>query len=129
MLFLDSDIHFPPQPPFFRSPISILLEQDKDIIGADYNFRQLPAKSTVIPLTEKNETEPYKVNALGTGFLLIRLSVFEKIPEPWFQFMRDQHGEMVNGEDTFFCQAAIKAGFDVWCDPLVKIKHLGEYEY
>lgn len=125
ILFVDDDMYFASNR---ENPIESLLSHDKDIVGADYNFRKLPLQSTVHPLDENDpKTDLFKCKALGTGFLLIKLSVFDKIPEPWFQFGRDAMGELVYGEDTYFCQQAIKAGFDVWCDPDVKVSHVGEY--
>lgn len=132
MLFLDYDMYFPPirDGKAFISPIARLLSRNKDIIGAPYNFRSLPAKSTASPLSElSDKTQPYKCNVVATGFLLIKLSVFEKIQKPYFNFGRNEKAELVYGEDTWFCQQAIKAGFDVWADPTLKVQHIGEYLY
>lgn len=136
MLFLDHDMLLNPT---FNSltnrmedPITSLVKRDKDIIGAPYNFRSLPLKSTASPLTDlvsSDATQPYKCNVVATGFLLIKMSVFDKIEKPYFNFGRDANAELVYGEDTFFCQQAIKAGIDVWADPKVQIKHLGEFAY
>ena len=135
ILFIDHDMYFPPD------TIKKLVDADKDIIGGQYNFRQLPLRSTAIPEgTEPTNgeyivdpatlpKEPFKCITLGTGLLLIKLSVFEKIPEPWFQFGRSATGELVQGEDTFFCVQARKAGYDVWCDPTLGVKHIGEMAY
>jgi len=134
ILFVDHDMYFPPD------TIKKLVDADKDIIGGQYNFRQLPLRSTAIPEgTEPTNgeyvvdpatlpKEPFKCITLGTGLLLIKLSVFEKIPEPWFQFGRNREGELVQGEDTFFCVQARKAGFDVWAMD-VGCKHVGEMMY
>ena len=133
ILFVDHDMYFPPD------TLKKLIEADKDIIGAAYNFRQFPLKSTAIPLgTEPTDgeykvdpatlpTEPFKATTLGTGLLLIKLSVFEKIAEPWFLFGRNKEGELVQGEDTYFCVRAREAGFDVWAHPSLGVKHAGEY--
>lgn len=136
MLFLDHDMYFPPIRVYqntFESPITRLLSRDKDIIGAPYNFRHLPLKSTASPISETAvelaSGEPYRCNVVATGFLLIKLSVFEKIEKPYFNFGRDSNAELVYGEDTWFCQQAIKAGFDVWADPTLGVQHIGEYLY
>lgn len=135
ILFVDHDMYFPPD------TLKKMIDADKDIIGGQYNFRQLPLRSTAIAVgTEPTngeyivdpETLPkemFKCITLGTGLLLIKTSVFEKIPEPWFQFGRNREGELVQGEDTFFCVQARKAGFDVWCDPTLGVKHCGDYMY
>lgn len=134
MLFIDHDMFLNPfQSPITgkaQSPISRLLSLDKDIVGAPYNFRSLPLKSTASPLSElSDKTQPYRCNVVATGFMLIKMSAFDKIPEPWFNFGRDKNGELVWGEDTFFCQQAIKAGLEVWADGALNIQHVGEYNF
>lgn len=122
VLFVDHDMYFAPD------TIQKLLDNNKDIVGADYNFRKLPAKSTAFPL-EANHPPLYKCHAIGTGLMLVKMDVFDKVPEPWFQFGRDKDGNMVMGEDVHFCQEAIKVGYDVWADATLDVKHLGEYMY
>lgn len=128
LMFIDHDMSFAPGD---QNPIEQLLAHDKDIIGAWYNFRTrgLPAEPVGSAIGEASETEIFKCNVVGTGFMLIKLSVFDKIPEPWFQFGRRADGTLAWGEDAFFCQQAIKSGFDVWADPTLNVKHLGEYAY
>lgn len=125
ILFIDHDMYFAPD------TIQKLLDDDKDIVGAQYNFRSLPKKSTAFPVDEENDQGLYKCHAIGTGMLLVRMEVFEKLGEPfnWFQFGRGAEGEMVRGEDAHFCQQAIKAGYDVWADDTLEVKHLGEFAY
>lgn len=131
ILFVDYDMVFP------SDAVQKLLDQDKDIIGAAYNFRREESiKSTAVPLDKDEQvppeelpTETFKSKALGTGFLLIKMEVFEKVAKPWFMFAYNQDGVMMQGEDTFFCQNAIAAGYDVWADPNLGVKHLGEKLY
>jgi len=135
ILFVDHDMFFAPD------TLKKMIDADKDIIGGQYNFRQFPLRSTNIPEgTEPTDgeyrvdpkdlpKEPFKCLTLGTGLLLIKLSVFEKIPEPWFMFGRNAGGELVQGEDTYFCVQARKAGFDVWTDPAIFVKHIGDYMF
>lgn len=132
ILFVDHDMFFPP------NAIEALVKHDKDIVGATYNFRQFPLQSTTLPAGMDDTKHPhpdvlpkelFKCKALGTGFLLIKLSVFDKIKEPWFLFGRNKEGELVQGEDTYFCIRAIEAGFDVWADPTLNVRHVGEHLY
>lgn len=126
ILFIDHDMHFLPDNGV--SPIQKLLDRDKDIVGAPYNFRSFPLRSTAVPLGEANE-DIYKCRVVPTGFLLINLDVFRKIPEPWFRFGYNDKGEMIWGEDTYFCQKAIENGYDCWADAKTTVNHLGEYIY
>ncbi len=124
ILFIDWDMFFAPD------AIKKLLAHDLDVVGAPYNKRKFPLESTAIPLTDITPTDTlYKVNAMGAGFLLIKLSVFDKIEIPFFNFGRDKDGAMVYGEDTYFIQKCIKAGIDCYADPLLGVSHLGEFQY
>lgn len=145
LLFIDHDMWFPPQKNAItdkiESPIARLLSHNKDVIGVPYNFRSLPLRSTATPLEAKPTDGKYVTTpeelpkglfqcvALGTGFLLIKLSVFDKIEKPWFNFGRNSDAELVYGEDTFFCAQVMKAGMEVWADGDIEVKHLGEFSY
>ena len=61
--------------------------------------------------------------------MLIKTSVFKKLPHPWFSYEQDDEGNTVVGEDMWFCRLARQAGFKIYCDKNVKIKHLGDYAY
>lgn len=126
ILFVDSDMQFP------ADTLTKLLAHNKEIVGVDYSRRQIPRSSISVPLDKISETELYKCSGIGTGLLLIKLSVFESIKDdPWFNFGRNSKGETVLGEDYWFSNVARDAGFDIWCDPILSksVKHLGEYAY
>lgn len=131
LLFVDYDMYFGPQ------TISKLLAHDKDIVGAAYNFRNEPPKpprSAAVPFDgntfvspDEVPKEPFKCQVIGAGMLLIKMSVFDTFKGPWFMFGYDEKGELHYGEDTYFCQRAIKeGGLDVWADPTLSVKHIGE---
>lgn len=61
--------------------------------------------------------EIFNVDSTGMGFMLIRREVFERLPEPIF-------GSVDGGVDRHFCNKLRLAGFDVWIDPTVEVKHL-----
>lgn len=131
IMFIDGDMIFPPD------GVARLLGQEKEIIGANYNTRSLPLVSTVklandqgklIKGSAKNfPKETFKVAAVGTGFCLIDLKVFEKIKEPWFVAGFDEN-EFVT-EDVYFCLKAKEFGIDVFCDPRLQVLHIGDYKY
>ncbi len=58
-----------------------------------------------------------KIGGCGTGFLLVKREVFEKIPFPWFSFEK-------GGEDLYFSDKARQYGFDIWADMSVLLGHL-----
>ena len=128
LLFVDYDMYFPP------TAIPKLIEADKDIIGAAYNFRSEDVRSTAVPVgvgkqvhPDELPKEPFKAEAMGAGLLLIKMHVFDKIKAPWFMFGYNAKGEMHFGEDTYFIQRALnEAKLEAWADPTLRVKHIGE---
>lgn len=126
LFFIDSDMCFAAQ------VLDKLLEADKEIIGAHYNMRHFPLTSTMkmedangnlVARTGEMPKEPFKVHALGTGCLLIKVSCLNKIKRPWFWYgKRDKQV----GEDVHFCRVAKEAGIDIWCCPGIEVGHIGE---
>ncbi len=121
LLFVDHDMFFPCEK---VNPLKQLIAHDKDIIGAWYNFRTMPIRPVGVVLEpfkdDETPKEIFKCNVVGTGFMLIKMSVFDKISEPWFQFGRRADGTLAYGEDAYFCQQAMKAGLDVWLSTVTR---------
>ncbi len=139
ILFVDDDMSFLSSKR--NSVIDQLLSHKKQIVGVPYNFRSFPLKSTAIPVgaepiegeihpaPETLPTELFECRSLGGGLMLIEMSVFDKLPEPWFQFGRKPSGDLEYGEDAYFCHLAQQNGVKVWADPLVRAQHCGDYLY
>jgi hypothetical protein len=64
---------------------------------------------------------------VATGFLLIKTDVFKKLKHPYFFWESGKDGEVTVGEDFWFCKKAKKAGYELWVDLLVEVKHIGDY--
>lgn len=111
LLFVDTDVMFD------GDAIKKLIDADKDIVGGRYNKRMMPIESTV----KENITELSEVAFLPTGFMLINMEVFNKMPAPYFSF---ESG--AESEDKYFCDKAIANGIKVWCDPTINIGHIGK---
>lgn len=129
VLFIDDDMVFEPD------ALERLLKRDKDIVGVNSMIRDLPLRSTVKIHNEAGEQvyefsdDLFECQAVGTGFMLIKLVVFKHIPKPWFFYKHDDNGDMTVGSDMWFCNKVKEAGFKVWCDPTIKIGHIGDYIY
>ena len=73
--------------------------------------------------------KPFTVDYTGFGWLLIRNGVFEHegLPYPWFapKMQVFESGEVQDmcGEDVSFCLDAKEAGFEIWCDPRIRVGH------
>jgi hypothetical protein len=63
-------------------------------------------------------------DATGTGCLMFEMSVFRKMPRPWFKFRTDEKNGMPIGEDIGFCQDLKEAGYRVFVDCTVPAGHL-----
>lgn len=57
-----------------------------------------------------------KCDAVGGSGLLVKRNVIEAINPPWFMFEFDKNGLLSLGEDFYFSNKVIKAGFDIWVD-------------
>jgi hypothetical protein len=117
LLMIDSDI----------VPITNVLEmvhKDKDVISS---FIQTHKEEGTLPLAMKKVDGGYqvykeltrglnKVDATGTGCMMIRKNVFEKLDKPYFRFQYNDEGILTNGEDFNFCDKVNEAGMSVYFD-------------
>lgn len=152
LLWIDADIGF--------SPLNVgrLLGADKDCIGARCPLRTLQrihGASNVHHLREgtKVSDEGFcEVEAIGTGFLLIRRAVFERLlakypelkrkPDPTFPDSRkiaphyygfhemivDGGGRQL-GEDISFCRRVREMGGKIYCDMQAELTHTGVHVF
>ena len=73
--------------------------------------------------------KPFTVDYTGFGWLLIKKGVFEheQMPYPWFapkmQIFESGEVQDMCGEDVSFCLDAKEAGFEIWCDPRIRVGH------
>lgn len=143
LLFIDTDIVWNPE------DIEKLISLDKDIVSGVYKSRRPLQDIENAPVVfgkddagklrvyEELPNIPFKTEAVGMGFCLIKRNVIEtitdKIPELGLPFdfihvdkMNQEHNPESNlaGEDISFCYRAKKAGFDIWVEPGVTVGHL-----
>lgn len=133
ILFIDDDMIFN------EEVLNDLMIHNKRIIGVASYCRMLPLTTTVKFFDEEGNmsqnrkhpipTDVFKAFAVGMGVALIDIKVFDEIPIPWFLFETHEGGQIKTGEDCYFCIKAREHGIDVWCDPNIFIKHVGDYEY
>lgn len=121
LLFLDTDMSFD------KDAVARLLKRNKDIVGVNYSMRKIDAGGTANGLQGKKGL--VQCLSVATGFMLINLKVFKKLPQPWFFWESDTSGQVVTGEDYWFCRLARSQDFKIWCDLTVKVGHIGDYIY
>lgn len=146
LLFIDADVIAT------ADDILRLLAQssDKDIAAGLYPRRAIDKNFFVdIPHDEEGnmifDGSMLKVNRIGTGFMMIKRYVLEKLiadhPEWKYETKPEEGSEAyavfdfanVNGkytgEDYLFCDRAREAGFEVWVDVEISLPHVGQEEF
>ena len=67
------------------------------------------------PVSLFPQDAPFRMDNAGLGCVLIQRHVFETIEPPWFDLKADGYGS-----DMYFFTKCRKAGFENWCNPVVK---------
>lgn len=126
---------------FLSSPATHLYTVDSDCIPPPTALRQLLAHGKPIissphlariagevgPMAvDRTEDGRYRqhhpmtglqqVDAFGGSGILVEREAIERIGAPWFRFRYDERGLLSGGEDFFFCEKAIAAGYTLWAD-------------
>ena len=145
LMFIDSDIGWE------AWHLLVLLNRDVDVIGGLYPMKSMPVKWCVNGF-EGAETGPdhlQEVTKTGTGFLLIKREVFEKLnahpavrpfvndiglPSELNPYMKTYFDTAVRegryySEDWTFCENWRDLGGKVWVDKRVLLKHTGTYVF
>ncbi len=146
LMFIDADIEFTSQD-IFR-----LIAADKDVIGGLYPKKTYPVKYVINPLPGEQQQDKgiQEVKDIGTGFLLIKRDVIEKMFikyydlkylnnlnlekkfEPYMYALFDtwllQTGEYLS-EDYAFCKRWRDMGGRVYAHNDVKLGHSGYHTF
>jgi len=170
-MFIDADIKF------FANQFPPMIEADKDIICGIYPKKEInwgsvrqAMENKVADDQLKHYTGSFVVNLVdykgsvtvpinqpveiwngGTGFMLIKREVFEKLSkkvpsytnnvtdlggsikeEPIKEFFAtsiEKETNILLSEDYHFCKIARKAGMTVWAAPWVQLAHIGSYAF
>jgi len=127
ILFIDADMTFPPD------ALERLLSYDLDIACATASKRNEECRDMIgIPVSHDDAVTSktlIEMASIGMPFMLIKMSVFDKIKKPYFA--EPENGEDLIPEDSYFCAKVRQAGIKIFCDlPLsLHIGHLGIKEY
>ena len=146
LMFIDSDLAFT------ADHVKRLLDRDKDIVGGLYAkkmqgklqwcYNDLPGVSPIL-----NESKLHPVRYIGTGFMLIKRAVIERMVAdfgPLIEYMADpplnekqwdlfpvgvypynDGKSRYLSEDWYFCQRWLDMGGEIWADGFVTLKHIG----
>jgi hypothetical protein len=129
-----------------------MLNAQKDVIGGLYPMKSLPIKWCVNGIPDADQNDPsglIEVTKTGTGFLLIKRDVFDKLNahpavksftndiglDPALNiYMKTYFDTAVRenryySEDWTFCENWRDIGGQVWVDKRVLLKHTGTYVF
>jgi hypothetical protein len=163
LMFIDADIEFDPM------DIIHMINADVDVIGGVYpkkriawhrvreaieagvpdNKLELHTGDMVVNMLEGasqatvKADEPFEVKGVGTGFMLIKRSVFErlqgvvdtyldddeKVIHEYFALMKDPESGKQMSEDYTFCMMCRKIGIKIYIAPWAAFSHVGTYEF
>jgi hypothetical protein len=145
LMFIDADIGWEPW------HLLVMLNRDVDVIGGLYPMKSLPVKWCVNGFegAEEGPDGLQEVSKTGTGFLLIKREVFEKLnahpatkpfindiglPVELNPYMKTYFDTAVRenryySEDWTFCENWRDLGGKVWVDKRVLLKHTGTYVF
>ena len=110
-----------------------LLSHDVDIVGG-LAFKRTPDYHPCV--YKKQPTNEYfpvmpnvfqEIDVVGTGGILIKREVFEKLKYPYFETWYDEtNPDLHYSVDFDFCMKAKLAGFKLFVDPEALMGHIGE---
>jgi len=144
-MFIDADIRFQPE------SIFQMIAHDKDVIGGLYPKKALPINYVInLKPTVTVQGDIYTVDTMGTGFLLFKRHVYEKLIvahpeckyvddiglgkqyEPMmysiFDTIIDEKGHYLS-EDWTFCRRWQAIGGEIWAHSKTLLNHVGHYEF
>lgn len=128
LLMIDDDMTFK------HDFLMNLLSHDVDIVGG-LAFKRTADYQPCVYLKRKGTEDHFpilpqvfqEVDAIGTGGILIKREVFEKIPYPYFETWYNKNNpEQHFSVDFDFCIKAKKTGFKIFVDPSSEMGHIGE---
>jgi hypothetical protein len=146
LMFIDADIGWEPW------HLLALLNHDKDVIGGLYPMKTIPVKWCVNGIPGAPDNDPtglLEVTKTGTGFLLMKRHVFEKLkshpavkpfnndiglPAELNEHMKTYFDTAVRenryySEDWTFCENWRDLGGQVFVDKRVLLRHVGTYTF
>lgn len=135
LLFVDCDQTFP------AFTLRKLLSHKKEVVACNVAVKQIPSCPTArykpkngnppVPVFTKPDSKGLEeVWRIGTGVMLIDLSIVPRLKEPWFKVSWGDE-EAQYGEDWWFCERVEEAGIPIYIDHDLswEVGHLGLMEY
>lgn len=132
ILWLDSDMLFNPD---LMVRLRADLDEGRDIVTGVYHRRVAPYSPILFKsltpceggvkwegFDDHPKDELFRIAGCGFGGVMMKTDVIFDIGAKygtWFNPINNV------GEDLSFCMRATELGYDIWCDPKVKLGHVG----
>lgn len=128
------------------SPIDILVESEKDVVGGIYVYKREPCLPAHRPLDLQEiyestgkfpedykfviPKELHEVRWLSGGSMMIKREVIERLTKEMFvpNLPMIYKGEYLS-EDFSFCERSRQLGYKMYAEPNIKLGHQGYYLY
>lgn len=134
VLWLDSDMEFPPE---LLEKLSKHLDDGKEIVSGLYFSRKHPIRAVAyekvgmdgngMPCAESihewPKDGPFRIEACGFGAVLHTVDLLKRIRD---KFKLPFSPILGFGEDLSFCLRAKDLGAKIWCDPTIRLGHIGQ---
>jgi hypothetical protein len=139
LLMVDGDIAFPnvalrilmrSADPVTRPIVSALYtnvgnitDGSFEILDCVYREAEDGKYQTIIP---PDNMQPFEVDAVGFGFVLVHMSVYDSMEYPQFfvtHFVNEDGSRQIVNEDLGWCRVAREKGFHIYVDHLVDLTH------
>ena len=124
VLWLDSDVVFAPD---LMQRLHADILQGYDFVSALYFKRQLPTEPVLRKeeggvYTDYPKDDIFPIGAAGFGACMMKTAMIKDL--------YDRYGPPFNpppdgaGEDIAFCRRAVTAGYKLYCDSRIKVRHI-----
>ena len=134
LLFVDTDQTFP------ANTLRRLISHKKPVVAANVCTKQIPTMPTARKMnagqlapvfTQEDSRGLEEVYRIGTGIMMIDLSIMKEVKKPWFKVSWDDEGGEQYGEDWWFCMQLEKAGIPIYIDHELswEVGHIGSVTY
>lgn len=131
VLMVDSDTIIPP------NTLDLMLDPPADVVlGVCPRKNTTEKKTAIIKLNAPAYHDSYfypelpeeRTRVKGGGFAcaLVKVNVFTKMDEPWFQYVINADGSTLS-EDYYFCCNAAMYDIEIYMEPRVRCGHLARY--
>lgn len=123
VLWLDSDMVFDEQ------VVDDLMEVGKEMVCGAFVSRRPPYGPCIYTSIEKNKIEkvkdfglrPFRVDGCGFATVLTSVDLLQAVTQKYGTCFQPTD---YYGEDLAFCWRAKQLGYEIWCEPTVRVGHI-----